>query len=78
MKISTGQEYAAKIINTKKLSARGEYTSCEASLLLGKDAVGLHFFSVLTLTGNNFLFCYDCTDFFTSISSQLFMHTWEQ
>lgn len=25
MKISTGQEYAAKIINTKKLSARGEY-----------------------------------------------------
>lgn len=26
MKISTGQEYAAKIINTKKLSARGEYT----------------------------------------------------
>uniref|UniRef100_A0A8C1PWM9 calcium/calmodulin-dependent protein kinase n=1 Tax=Cyprinus carpio TaxID=7962 RepID=A0A8C1PWM9_CYPCA len=26
MKISTGQEYAAKIINTKKLSARGEFT----------------------------------------------------
>ncbi|KAK5876264.1 hypothetical protein CesoFtcFv8_027252 [Champsocephalus esox] len=25
MKISTGQEYAAKLINTKKLSARGEY-----------------------------------------------------
>lgn len=25
MKISSGQEYAAKIINTKKLSARGEY-----------------------------------------------------
>jgi len=24
MKISSGQEYAAKIINTKKLSARGE------------------------------------------------------
>lgn len=24
MKISTGQEYAAKIINTKKLSARGQ------------------------------------------------------
>lgn len=32
MKISTGQEYAAKIINTKKLSARGEYTSCEGGL----------------------------------------------
>uniref|UniRef100_A0A8C2Z078 calcium/calmodulin-dependent protein kinase n=1 Tax=Cyclopterus lumpus TaxID=8103 RepID=A0A8C2Z078_CYCLU len=28
MKISTGQEYAAKIINTKKLSARGEYSVC--------------------------------------------------
>lgn len=26
MKISSGQEYAAKIINTKKLSARGELT----------------------------------------------------
>ena len=25
MKISSGQEYAAKIINTKKLSARGTY-----------------------------------------------------
>lgn len=25
MKIPTGQEYAAKIINTKKLSARGGY-----------------------------------------------------
>lgn len=39
MKISTGQEYAAKIINTKKLSARGEYPcSLKASLwcLTGK------------------------------------------
>lgn len=32
MKISTGQEYAAKIINTKKLSARGEYTLAAATL----------------------------------------------
>lgn len=30
MKISTGQEYAAKIINTKKLSARGEYMLLQA------------------------------------------------
>jgi calcium/calmodulin-dependent protein kinase (CaM kinase) II len=29
MKISSGQEYAAKIINTKKLSARGTYR-CDA------------------------------------------------
>lgn len=31
MKISTGQEYAAKIINTKKLSARGEYMLCNVA-----------------------------------------------
>lgn len=42
MKISTGQEYAAKIINTKKLSARGEYTSGEGALPSGKAAVLLH------------------------------------
>lgn len=29
MKITTGQEYAAKIINTKKLSARGGYISTQ-------------------------------------------------
>lgn len=36
MKITTGQEYAAKIINTKKLSARGGYipTECLRCLLL--------------------------------------------
>lgn len=35
MKITTGQEYAAKIINTKKLSARGGYilTECLRCLL---------------------------------------------
>lgn len=42
MKISTGQEYAAKIINTKKLSARGEYTACEGAVIL-------HVVAVLTL-----------------------------
>ncbi|MEQ2193454.1 Calcium/calmodulin-dependent protein kinase type II subunit beta [Xenoophorus captivus] len=29
VKKSTGQEYAAKIINTKKLSARGKYKQCD-------------------------------------------------
>lgn len=45
MKISTGQEYAAKIINTKKLSARGEYmlsdgasTSAAVLTLLGRHS----------------------------------------
>lgn len=32
MKISTGHEYAAKIINTKKLSARGKYLLAEEKL----------------------------------------------
>lgn len=49
MKISTGQEYAAKIINTKKLSARGEYTSGEGALPSGKAAVLLHVVALLTL-----------------------------
>lgn len=42
MKISTGQEYAAKIINTKKLSARGEYTLVQASHWCVKHAAVDH------------------------------------
>lgn len=38
MKISTGQEYAAKIINTKKLSARGESLLSHLTLLLTMQA----------------------------------------
>lgn len=32
VKLSTGQEYAAKIINTKKLSARGESISVDGTI----------------------------------------------
>lgn len=50
MKISTGQEYAAKIINTKKLSARGEYTLASGLSLVCQTCSGG------SLRGNSFCF----------------------
>lgn len=55
MKISTGQEYAAKIINTKKLSARGEYMLGNCNVASGLSLV-CQTCSGGSLRGNSFCF----------------------
>uniref|UniRef100_A0A3B5BGD5 Protein kinase domain-containing protein n=1 Tax=Stegastes partitus TaxID=144197 RepID=A0A3B5BGD5_9TELE len=42
VKKSTGQEYAAKIINTKKLSARGERSERSANLCVFQHMLKYH------------------------------------
>jgi len=54
VKKSSGQEYAAKIINTKKLSARGMLTPCSLTPIL--KYAGLICGTEVGLCGMSFLF----------------------
>lgn len=75
MKISTGQEYAAKIINTKKLSARGEYPcSLKASLWCLTGKVSFLFSRVVVST--NFLYFILHIFFFYFSARPSLCHVW--